>query len=316
MKTHYALHTLLVLCTLVCGLPETVAQKFKLGYKLEKGQAFSFEELTKTSTVQNIMGREQKVEQQLVTGYTFTIDDVNQAGNYVTTVTYDYIALNIDQLGQKIQYDSRKDQEYDMQTASYAGLVGSKLELEFTTTGKVLKVSGVKVMIDSILAKQPNLTEAQLSMVEQIVSSQYNDTTLRNTMGNMLEIYPAQKSKVKVGEVWTKADKMQAGFMAMNIGVSHTLLGKEADKLKIGLTSEFDNEGGDEVSMQGMTMKMALTGNASGELRVDSKTGWIHSKQYRQQMDGTVEVIAGNEMLKGQSWPITINAEGSIKRLD
>ncbi|MEM1136092.1 MAG: DUF6263 family protein [Bacteroidota bacterium] len=309
-KKSFYLVSLLLLSTTV------YAQKVKLSYQFNKDDVFALEEEMDQTISQDIMGQQVVIIQKITTAYDFKIVNVDDERNYEASVTYKYVAVDMDQAGQKISYDSREDSEPDMSSKTFAALVGSSFALIFTPTGEVLSVSGVEDLLQKMVGVYDNLSDVQREQVLTTIKQQYGSERIRFAMESLLEIYPDSKKKTKKGAAWEKKRLTSiGGMMSLNLVIEHTFTKNETETALITVKNEINTNPEDVMKVNGMDMKFGLTGTGSGEVKVAKENGRILAKEMSVNISGKVTLVKGNEAMEGQSWDMVIETIGKVREI-
>ncbi|MEL6719885.1 MAG: DUF6263 family protein [Bacteroidota bacterium] len=127
--------------------------------------------------------------------------------------------------------------------------------------------------------------------MEQQMEAQFGAETIKQSMSQMTGFFPDEP--VKVGDTWTKSNKVEAG-MAMLVETTYTLRERKDGTAFIDfnakVTSDPDAKG---IEMMGMQMQYDLAGTQSGTIQVDEKTGWTKETKGKQEMKGKMNMSGG-----------------------
>ena len=144
-------------------------------------------------------------------------------------------------------------------------LVGKEYMLTMSPQGKILELETEGGAFSGAFDNVPNG-----AAMEEQMEAQFGTSAIRQSMSQMTGFFPDEP--VKVGDVWTKSNKIESG-MAMLIETTYTLKERKNGIAYIDfsakVTSDPDAKG---IEMMGMQMQYDLAGTQSGTIQVDEKT--------------------------------------------
>ena len=238
-----------------------------LKLNLEKGKGYDYEMVMDLD--QGIADQEPHIS--VTTSY--TIEIMADDGNTKTIdATYNSFKMNMKMMGMDVDIDSEKPltvaredsaekNPIEMMNRLFRAIKGQKFEMKVNAEGKVLSVEGMDKMAGAIMDSL-DLGEEVRKTAVQSFNKQFNSKNISEQFERIFSIFP--NKEMKVGESWDK-----------NFEISNPFPGKYNTTYKV---KEIE---GDMVTLVEKTRiesnseKIKLSGDQTGELVVDSKSGLV-----------------------------------------
>ena len=274
----------------------------KLSFNPEKGQKYSYLFETEQDMKQTVMGQE--IPTQVV--MTMLMDmDINEKNNDETTLisTYNAIKMSIANPMMNVEYDSQRPKENpteieNMIAAIFSGLIGNSFSVNIDQTGSVKSVSGMDELIQGLLKVLPQDNPAMQQMSGPFLQS-FNSDAMKNMFEQSFKIYPA--NPVNVGDSWE--GNITTAIMGMNQTMNNTYMLKaiegNAAVMDVSSTFVFNPEG---------SIKGEITGNQSGQMSLNVKTGMPQTSSVTQKYQGKLNA-QGTEILLAVEGKVTLQLQ-------
>lgn len=283
--------------------------QISLTYDLTEGLEYDNSIVLDLTISQTVMGQTQDVEQGQGYGFLYTVKDVNSDGSYLINVAYTSVMVNQPMAG--MVYDSEKDGEPTNPAAkAIASSVGTSFDMEMQPNGKILNVSGMEAMLDSMVANMDILDDAQAAQFKTQMSAQFNDESMVAQMKRSIIEFP--DNELSKGDTWTNNESVSAPF-PMNIQTTYELVDYDESTITLNASSDVYTEEGGELNMGGATMTPDLSGVQSGTITLDRKTGLVLSAENEQLISGTMYMTAPQELDIPMEIMGTTKVEGEVK---
>ena len=236
--------------------------------KLVKGQKYLVE--NKITTANTIQMQGQSMDNNTDMSSTYKIEVTNSEGNsYDLTNTITNIKMNMNMMGQELQFDSDKQEDMDGQIGSaFKELVNQPKKVKLDKTGKVLSAES-----DSLTGPIKELNFDLAGFGSQLA-------------------FQSLPSGLKKGTTWTDSTNSEGSSRT----TTYTIKEINGNIANIAFTGNLSTES--IIEQAGMEVKQKTTGTYSGEELVDIKTGVIQSNSSTTNATGTVTVM-------GQDLPVT-----------
>lgn len=313
MKKAYGFLLMIIFLLMSCAGP-----KIDLEFNIKPGSVYNYNVTTEQHISQTIQGQEVDMEQTIIMGYRYEVKEVNDQDNTVVDIVYEKIGYMQDGPLGKIDYKSwEEDEDVPVLAQGFASLVDQGFTMEISSQGVVVGITGTDKIIDKML-EDMDLPESDEMTAElrQSMQNQFGDDALKETMKTMFSIYPDRP--VGVGDAWTATWRMTKGF-PMVLNNTWKLKQISDDEVVIDVNTKVEsNKETTLIQMGGMEMSYDLSGEQTGSMVLDRKTGWCISSTLEQVFEGTIRASGG--MFGGQEgmeWPIkvagTVIIESSIE---
>ena len=236
--------------------------------KLEKGQKYVVENRIVTTNAIQMQG--QAIDNNTNMTSTYKIEVTGKQGsNYNLTNTITNIQMNVNMMGQDINFDSDKKEDMDGQMGSaFKGVVNQPKQITLDNTGKVVASDSDSL---SVMIKELNFDVSGF--------------------GSQLAFQPLPP-KLKKGTTWTDKNEDESNSRI----TTYTVKEINGTMATITFTGTLSTQSTMEQS--GMELKQKTSGTYSGDEIVDTQTGVIQSNSSTTNASGTVTAM-------GQDLPIT-----------
>ena len=189
-------------------------------------------------------------------------------------VTYDRINMDMNRPGSKMSYDSKKDSVTLTNPISMVGeLTGKSFTMVVSETGEVKSVTGAAEMLNSMADSSNPITIA----IRNQLAQQYNDSTIRSTMQQSLDVYPDKP--VHPGDKWNKALHISSGgVVGVTCNTEYTLNevtnGTAHISISASLSGNTNTPGG----------RIVISGTETGTMNMDVPTGLVSEMKMHQDL--------------------------------
>ncbi|MDB5231729.1 MAG: hypothetical protein JWN76_2534 [Chitinophagaceae bacterium] len=261
---------LVSLAVCVSAVTISFGQSVKKNIQLSKGQQFEQKSETTLTMSQEMMGQKIDVKTKTTNTNLIEIKDVSDNG-YSVASTLKRVQMNMSNMGQEMTFDSDKPADMNGELAE-----GFKDQIGKTSVVVVDKNGIVKEV------QNPDTKDAEEmnAIAEQVGKSL-----------SFLSNFPA--AGVNSGASWTDSASLAGGKTVS----TYTLQSVHGNNAVVNIISSGDMNR--EMERQGMTMKMKLKNNVTGNYTVDLLTGIISSSSINTKSNGTMEMM-------GQSIPLSM----------
>ena len=287
------------------------AGKVQFRLRLQPGQMFRSETVTRQATTQSIMGNEQKMDQTIGMAYRYEVLGVAPDGTAMIKVTYDALKMAMDGPTGKIDYDSKNPPaEIPAQAKGMAALLGQSIRMQMNSQGRVTKVEDVEALLDRIIAQIDLPDETVKAAITTMLKKQFGNDAMIGTMQSMMATYP--EAPVGVGDSWTSKANVTAGI-PMQTESTYTLKSRSGGMATLGVQTKIQsNPDAEPMAMGPMKMTYNISGTQRGEMVVHEMAGWTISSKLTMEFKGDVKASGIPGMADGTSWPISCTGEVTV----
>ncbi len=246
-----------------------------LKFNFEKGKGYDYEMIMNMD--QEVMG--QTVKMDMSAYYSMNVLEDN--GNEKTiSITYDRFKIGMNMAGMNMDVDTDKplpesgadDNKKDpmkMVNRLFGAIKGQQFTMKVNAEGKVMEITGVKEMANSIFDSM-GLNEGDDAEMKQKMTEafgkQFNDADIKSQFERVLYIFP--NKEVKVGDSWKKTTRGVAQ-MPGTYNSTYTVKEIEGDMVTLDEKSTITS------AMEEKDVKMEMDGTVEGTMVVDSRSGLV-----------------------------------------
>ncbi|MDD2278307.1 MAG: DUF6263 family protein [Bacteroidales bacterium] len=269
------------------------ANDVDLKFNLKKGDVTKYRATIDQTTTQSMGGVEQKVLQNQIFEYSIDVKDIDSNGNFITQITYTRVAINMSAGGMNMAFDSDdKSAPANPQFMGFGALIGKSINTTFSSKGKIIEVSGVDAMIDTMINELAGDNETIKAQVKQSLGQSFNDEQMKQMFGGSFIEYPSKL--IKVGTKWTENQTISNQF-TLNVINNYVVKGVDADFVNLDVTSTIATTPGNKSNMQGMDVTFNLFGTQTGTIKIDIKSGKIIESSVNQNISGSLSADMGGQ---------------------
>lgn len=252
-----------------------------LKFNLEKAKTYDYE---------IVWDMDQKISDQdtkISLGGIYSVEVIEEKdGIKKLTGMYKSFKLYMKMAGLEMDIDSEKPVEpidqaelkqnpMGMMSRIFSAIKGKSFSMQVDEEGKVLSVTGFDQIINGMVDSTGADENAKLQ-IRASLRDQFNEQAVKDQFAQIFTIFP--NKKVKVGDNWEKhlqtGGKVPAKFLTV-----YTVKQIEGDHVTLNAKSNISSVGGE----------MLVTGDQTGTLLVDSKTGLVLNAEFDQLMDTKVQ---------------------------
>lgn len=253
---------------------------YKQSFKLEKGQTYplvTHQKETQTMTAPN--GQSQSGTNETTDEMSFTVDDFE---NGIYNITINLLGKRNSQSanGQTISIDTKqaepKEEQLKMMWKVNKALVGNKLNLKMTETGKVISITGFDQVYNKILSSVGSLVKEkeQKNAFVKNFKEGFNEKVLKDQFMKNLVLIPAKGAKI--GEKWTETENATPDGK-VKLSTVYTLKSVANGIAEISVSGGIPKQA-NKISQEGITRSMTSELSQNGTIKLDQNTGWIKTQ--------------------------------------
>jgi hypothetical protein len=260
---------------------------------------------------QVIDGQTEETLQTIGYEYTYTITEVDAAGNMWVDAVYEWALFEQGTSFGTTSYDSANPPEVIPDEAiGFAGLVGKGFSLQFNPQGGILEITGLTEMyaqmIDDLALDDPEIRE----MLEELMQDQFGEEAISSQMNNVVFKFP--DGTINIGDSWTSSSQASA-LVPMNLENVYTLQSFDGQMANITVHSTVTpSQEGQIIDLGFMQLAYFLEGVQEGTTQVDVLTGWTSSSTITQNLSGEMIVYTEGEEFEV---PITLESTTTVETL-
>jgi Family of unknown function (DUF6263) len=259
---------------------------------LNKGQKYTLQSKVTTSSSSEIQGQTMETNADITTVYDIEVTDIfKPAGvkdsNYKMNNKISAIKMNMNSLGQNINFDSDKKEDMD-------GEIGSNIKGIINQPNNVVMDKSGNIILDAEAStKSDSSTANDATGQTEMILKQMGDP-VQQGYGAKLAFMPISK-KAKAGSSWQDSASADGVTRVTNYTI------KEINGNIATITVSGTENRDTKVEMQQMEIETKTTGKFTGEQNVDITSGAILKNTISMDATGTLRVM-------GQDIPTTIKA--------
>jgi hypothetical protein len=278
-----------------CQTAKTSTSAKMLKFNLENGKGYDYEMTVNMD--QEIMG--QPIKMDMTTYYSMDVK-ADEGGIKTIVSSFERFRMNTEMAGMNIKIDTDQPIAADSSTGEknplqavqkmFGAIRGQKFTLKVNPEGQIMEVTGFENMAENI-ADSLDLDEKEREEMLQGFKGQFSQSEMKQSLERFWYIFP--NKEVKVGDSWVKNTE-SGGKMPAKYRSTYTVKEIEGDMVTLDETSKIESKENEEI---------AMTGEITGTIVVDSRSGLVVSANQDMNMKATTKGmsidIKGKSRLKG-----------------
>ncbi|MDP2453560.1 MULTISPECIES: DUF6263 family protein [unclassified Kaistella] len=253
---------------------------YKQTFKLVKGQTYplvTYQKDVQTMTAPD--GKSQSGTSEMTDEMSFTVNDFNN-GTYDITINLTGKRNSQSANGKTVSVDTKqaepKDEQLKMMWKVNKALVGNKLNLKMTESGKVLSITGFDAVYNKISASVGSTIKDAKDKTAFINSfkQSFNEKMLKDQFTKNLVLIPAKG--VKIGDKWSESENATPDGK-IKLTTTYTLKSVGDGIAEISVAGGIPKKS-DKQTQEGVTRSMSSELAQNGTITLDEKTGWVKNQ--------------------------------------
>jgi len=306
-----------ILCSYFCFILATVyAQPVKPLLHLVKGETYYMSSSGTTATMQNIYGREHKVNLALSFTMAFKVTNVRDTV-YEMEAHYQSINMKIHMEDTSMEMNSAPktvagENKAQTDTASMliAALVNKPFAMALTVRGKVLWVKNLDNIINGAFNNFQLTDTLKKVQVQNQFKQSFGEGAFKGSLEMGIAVFPERTVAKK--DKWTVYSTLSTPARA-NIITVYELTDITDTFFQVrGEGSIITDAGARPGEINGMPAKYNLNGGLMADVIIDRKTGWITRLTLKQLIEGEIDILDNPKIPGGTTIPMMFNTVVSI----
>ncbi|MCY6960290.1 DUF6263 family protein [Clostridium brassicae] len=277
-----------------------------LSLNLKKGDKYNIHVVNDQKTSVTAENQEIKSSQVMDMNFSIDVKDVDKDKNTTVDYKYDSIKMSAESNGQKMEYDSKKNDSNNPLGAIYGGIIGKGFTVKLDKKGQVLDIKGMNELLDSLVEKIP-ASDQEKKAVKDALKENFGDEAIKSMVKQTMNYYP-QKS-IKTGDTWENKYDIKAIF-PMSVSNKWKLIGEKDGALNVEVQSTIAADTKNKpIDFMGLKANMKLDGDCKGTIDISKDNGLIQKGSMTQNMNGNMEILASNVTPKNVKMPMKITSK-------
>lgn len=283
--------------------------KVKMQFAPKVGDVYHLSMVMEQEIKQTLMDEEMTMNQTIGFGFSYTATAIDENGNVVIDVQYEWVQVKQTSPNGEMTYDSRNpSEEVDQAALAFGALVGKGFSMKVSPAGEVLEISGLDTMITALLDDMKLEDQALRAQMEEQLKKQYNEEALKEQFGSIIVKYP--EGEAKIGDTWTASVK-SSSIVPLAVETTYTLTGYKDGIATIGASSTISTDSENSETDMGMyKIQYNLSGTQEGTIEVDTEIGWSVSSVITQTVTGEMTLSMETEEI---TVPVTIQSVAHVE---
>jgi len=283
-------------------------EKITLQLAVKPGDTF----VTRTTNVQQISQTIQNVTNELAQEITMDLryDVLSQKADSSSMIKMTYERIGFSQRGPFGSFEYRSwesPDEVPLAAQGFAILVGKSIEIELSTDGKVIGVSGHDAILDDMLESlEMTLDDNTRAMLKDNFKRQFGQDAVKENMGRMFVFYPDKP--VGSGDSWNSIVKLATGIPLI-VNNQCRITDIKDGKVMLAVESKIEPNKDERVTqVMGMDMFYDVHGMQEGTIVLDSISGWTLEGHLEQTFEGAVKITSQQVPEESMDIPMTVSS--------
>jgi len=280
---------------------------FSLKLSPKEGATFAVHSVVSQNMSQELMGQPMNISQNLVFDYEWKVTQVDSEGNVHLQVTYDHIAIEQTQNGQKVSYDSASDEPPPKFFTGVEAMIGKSFVMVLTPSGRLKEVQGLDALFQEV-TEASGLDDVQKQAFHQALVETFGEDAVGEQIDALFGQYPSQP--LSVGSTW-EADAEHKALFPLKVHTTYTVEAREGQTVSIALKSVLQSDPEQQVDEGSRIFKLSydLSGDQQGTMKVDLTQGMPIESHITQHLKGQLTVV---NVDTGETLPVPMSMDSDI----
>ncbi len=274
----------------------------KIEYTFKVGDQYTWEQSTKQTIKQSVMGMEQVVDNQYVGAFQLRVTELTKTGAKIEASYTKLKNATKSPMGETVM-DSDGSQE-TTENKVFKALTNKPFFIFMDKRGQIEKLEGVDNLWSGL--GELGLDDATQNAMKQSLQQFMSESSLKSTFEQVLITYP-EKSVAK-GDAWSHTTEMPMNMSVKNTWSVAEVSASTADLTGDGVYTTSDSDKTMDLP-GGLKAKTALSGKQAMKSKIDVKSGWPTKMDILSELKGTMTLLAGGMIPEDMEVPMEIVSE-------
>ena len=281
--------------------------KIQLNYVLEEGDEFRQKTITEQIVKQTFEGETQVVVNTVTSAITYKV--IEKTGDQITfDVSYDTLDLMVQLPDRKMHFSSQGPfySQNDLFSQVMNVMSGKRFQLKLNyNTGKVIAITGIGDLFEDVLQQFKRANGEQIASIMEMLNKSYGENAFKDAFEATTAHFT--QNNLSKGDQWNNKTRLSNVNGELN---NHWILKEigRQDALVEG-NSQLSMDSPKEITVEGVTTKLDLTGSQSASFRINPIKGWLLSGKINQSFKGTMKLY---DEASGQTATLPIEMINSV----
>lgn len=274
----------------------------KMQYTFKVGDQYTWQQDTKQTIKQSVMGMEQVVDNLYSGSFQLKVTELTASGAKIEAQYTRIKNATKSPMGETVM-DSEGSQE-TTENKVFKALTNKAFFIFMDKRGQIEKMEGVDNLWSGL--GEVGLDEATQNAMKQSLQQFMSESALKSSFEQVFITYP-DKSVAK-GDAWSQSAEMPLNMNVKNTWSVAEMSATTADLTGDGIYSTADTEKTMDLP-GGLKAKTSLSGKQAMKSKIDVKSGWPTKMDVLSELKGTMTLLAGGMIPEDMDVPMEIVSE-------
>ncbi len=301
------------LVALLCYAFSLSAQDYvELNYKFKKGDAFAFEQQSRSETYITVNEVVQRTTRDYNNKMEFVIREATP-GVFILTFTYTDIKFNFNAKNQNIFVDAKVANDAEPLQGALKLMLNQPFTVELQSTGFINKVEDLDAALDKASAAFSKLKSDEQAAYKKLLKDQFGTDAFRSWLEQLLVVYPVHG--IKNGTQWEESVPLRTGLKG-RIDLYWNLIHFDSQTAKINGTGNIKTDKLESFMVEeGIQATAAIEGTQTSNYLINRESGLPSICVQNTEMKGEYIYMANRkkQLKKDLKVPVRIITNASYK---
>lgn len=291
-------------------IASSLASKEKLQLNLIKRHTY-YQVISSDNTISQIInGQEINSYVFLSTKVSYYVKDVKDSV-YDLKVRYKNLSMKMGSLDHVLDINSEKDDVGDVFSTIFKQMKSKSFSMKMTKRGRVIEVKGVDSLFSNVLDMFPQLTDAQRNQILGQFTQAYGERAFKGNFEMSSSFFP--NTFVSKWSKWNINTQLDSNISAI-LETTYELKGSNNSYCHISGNSTMKMaDKNANLEINGMKLKYDIRGNATSDIKIYRKSGWITDASLSLSMGGVAYLEKSPRLPHGMIIPIMFKTEMTVR---
>ncbi|CQR71028.1 hypothetical protein SOV_45390 [Sporomusa ovata DSM 2662] len=276
-----------------------------LSLNVAKGDKYNTHTLCNQDMIFSVNNKTSKVHQIVDMNLSMDVKDVDKDKNVTIDYKYDSIKISTECAGQRMEYDSKQNNERNPLSQIYGGIIGKSFTVKLDKKGQVLELIGIDDIINSMIDNIKG-SEEQKKAFKNSLNQSFGDNAIKSMIKQMTSYYPDKE--IKVGDIWDNKYDIKT-FFPISVNNKLQLVGVKDGLLNVDVQSTIATDTkNNTIDFMGVKGNVNLNGDSKGNINITKSNGLVQNGTFTQNISGEIELLANQSIPENINMPITMTS--------
>lgn len=282
------------------------SQSYLVKFNFKKGKEYTQNVSSNIEIIQEVSGQQMQINMGVSATTIFKVIKVKDT-LYDMDVKYANMLMKMKMSGQE-----NSPILDDLMGKMLRQIEGRSFQMTISASGKIISIKNMNELFSHIFDSLTSLSLEEREQFKTQFAQAYGESAFKSSFSSTTSFFP--NYAIKIGDEWTNNNKIESNY-TFNVVSKYQLIDVDKKYYYFTAKSNLNTVNQSDSAFQdvnGMLIRVLLSGNAESTYKLDKKTGWIVECVTKQQLRGSTEIKETEAFKGGMKIPLRMNQTTTI----